>query len=126
MKTTLTAQLAGLEQVAELTSLDAKRLEMRLFERVEDMKALLGRHIPQTRQLLRRLIQDDIVNGKRRQGRIVCTPFENASGRGYEMRAKGTYVRLLRAGLVVKDGGGGHGSRTRDPDVANVVLSQLS
>ena len=33
------------------------------------------------------------------------------------------------AGLTCPDqgrDGGGHGSRTRDPDVANVVLSQLS
>ncbi len=81
------------------------------------MRGLLGKHTPQARQMLRKLLD----------GRIRCTPFEEDGVRGYRYQATGTYGRLFAAGLVaVNDGGGGHGSRTRDPDVANVVLSQLS
>ena len=82
--------------MANITSLDAKRLERMLLEKVSDVKALLGKHIPQARQMLRKLIE----------GRIVCKPFEDARGRGYELTATGTYAGLLGEKLLVKHGGG--------------------
>jgi hypothetical protein len=60
------------------------------------VKALLGRHVPQARQMLRKLID----------GRILCTPFHDARGRGYTLTATGTYAGLLSEKLLVKDGGG--------------------
>jgi hypothetical protein len=96
-KKTLAAQLASLTQRASLTSLDGKRIERSLVERVADVKGLLGRHVPQTRQMLRKLIS----------GRIQCAPFDTR-GRGYNLAATGTYAGLLSEKMLVKDGGGGH------------------
>jgi hypothetical protein len=89
-----------LDRGASLTSLDGKRIERALVERVADVKGLLGRHVPQTRQMLRKLIS----------GRIQCVPFNDARGRGYNLAATGTYAGLLSEKLLVKDGGGGQGS----------------
>lgn len=99
-KKTLAAQLASLTQRASLTSLDGKRIERALVERVADVKGLLGRHVPQTRQMLRKLIS----------GRIQCAPFNDTRGRGYNLAATGTYAGLLSEKMLVKDGGGGQGS----------------
>ena len=76
--------------------MDAKRIEQDLRARVEDLKSLLGRHIPQTRQILRKLID----------GHILCTPFTDARGRGCEVTATGSYAGLFRVPVAVNDGGG--------------------
>ncbi len=94
-KNRCTARLAELDQLVRVTSLDAKRIERALLDRAADVKALLGRHIPQARQMLRKLIE----------GRIVCTPFDDARGRGYLLTATGTYAGLFDKQLV-KNGGG--------------------
>jgi hypothetical protein len=60
------------------------------------VKGGLGRHVPQTRQLLRKLIP----------GRIVCAPFHDARGRAYAFTATGSYAGLLSEKLMVKHGGG--------------------
>ncbi len=99
-KKVLVHQLASLSTLTRLASMDATRLERNLCERIGDMKALLGRHVPQTRQLLRKIID----------GRIVCTPFHDTRGRGYELAATGTYAGLLGDLGMVNNGGGGHGS----------------
>ena len=78
--------------------------------------ALFARYVPQARQMLRKLLD----------GHIVCEPIVEGKKRGYRFIATGTFDRLLSGMKVVNESGGGHGSRTRDPDVANVVLSQLS
>ena len=59
-------------------------------------------------------------------GYILCEPIMEGGKPGYRFTATGTFDRLLTGVRVVNESGGGHGSRTRDPDVANVVLSQLS
>jgi hypothetical protein len=84
-KTTLTAKLSGLNRLTSLAAPDSTRITRALAERVADVKGLLGQHIPQTRQLLRKLIEDESIDGKRRPGRIVCTPFHDARGTGYEL-----------------------------------------
>jgi hypothetical protein len=76
--------------------MDGTRIERALAERVADVKGGLGRHVPHTRQLLRKLIP----------GRIRCAPFHDARGRGYVLTATGTYAGLLSGKLAVKYGGG--------------------
>ena len=66
---------------------------------LRDIKALLGRYVPETRQMLRKLID----------GRVVCQPFQDDRGKGYEFTATGTYAGLLRSGMVIQNGGGGQG-----------------
>jgi hypothetical protein len=99
-KKTLTARLAETEHLASVVSLDAKRIERALIERVADVKALLGLTVPQARQMLRKMIE----------GRIVCTPFHDVRGRGYTLTATGTHAGLLGETLMVKESGGGQGS----------------
>ena len=50
------ARLSGLVHLASLSTLDGKRFERALVERVVDAKGVLGRHIQQTRQNMRKLI----------------------------------------------------------------------
>ncbi len=98
-KKVLTAQLAEFANLDKLASLDAKRLARRAWEKLADVRGLLGKHTPQARQMLRKLLD----------GRIRCTPFEEDGVRGYRYQATGTYGRLFAAGLIaVNDGGGGH------------------
>jgi len=63
-------------------------------------------------------------------GHIRCEPLVQNGKAGYRFTATGTFDRLLTGRSVINDsinyGGGGQGSRTPDPYVANVVLSQLS
>lgn len=92
----LIARLSGLDQ---LSALDGPRMARALVDRVADVKGLLGRNIPQTRQVLRKLIP----------GRIVCTPFDDARGRGYALAATGTYAGLFGKKQAVKQKSGGEG-----------------
>ena len=52
----MVTELEGLHRSAPVASLDRKRLERELAARAADIDGLLGRHVPQTRQILRRLI----------------------------------------------------------------------
>lgn len=61
-----------------------------------EVNGLLGKHIRQTRQMLRKLID----------GRVACPPFADEGGRGYEVTATGSYAGLFRVPVAVKDGGG--------------------
>ena len=88
---------ADLNDLTKILSIDARQLSRTLENRARDIVQLLGRHVAQTRQLLRLLID----------GRIVCRPFDDKRGRGYEISATGTYGSLF-GGMAVKDGGGGH------------------
>ena len=109
-RTAMTAQLDQADQLARVSSLDLTRIARQLTERAEDVLRLLGQHISQTRQVLRKLIPDQLVQGKRVPGRIVCTPFDDARGQGYTFLARGSYSRLLGSGIAINDGGGGQGS----------------
>jgi len=95
---TLIQKLEHAESVARFSSLDAKRMERHMTERVRDISKLLGEHLPQARQVLRRLIRDEVVEGKRVPGRIVCTPINDERGRGYSFLARGSYGWLLGSG----------------------------
>lgn len=109
-KKAVTEQLDRADRLSQLSSVDAKRIERQLTERASDITQLLGQHIPHTRQILRKLIPDEVLEGKRLPGRLICTPIEDARGRGYTFFARGSYSRLLGTGVAVNDGGGGHGS----------------
>ena len=80
----LCEQLEQTDRLAGVSSLDAKRVERHLLERSQDLTRMLGQQVPQTRQLLRKLMPDVLVNGKPVPGRIVCTPIDD--GRGGDMR----------------------------------------
>ena len=95
-KNGLISRLTNLNQLTALSSLDGKRMERALAERVADVKGVLGRNIPQSRQVLRKLIP----------GRIVCTPFDDVRGRGYTLAATGTYAGLFSGKPSVKLSGG--------------------
>ena len=84
-KNALVAELEGLHRSASVASLDWKRLERELAARAADIKGLLGRHVPQTRQILRRLIV----------GRLSCEAFAKDGQPGYRFHGQGTYESLL-------------------------------
>jgi hypothetical protein len=73
------AQLDSLDQLTALAATDGTRIERALAERVTDMKGALGRHVPHTRQLLRKLIP----------GRILCTPFNDVQRTGVRPVSRG-------------------------------------
>ena len=63
-KANVEQRLQALEQVGKLPDLDRDELEHVLRDRLEDWRGLLGRHIGQARQILRKLLV----------GRLVVTP----------------------------------------------------
>ena len=56
---------------------------------MRDVRALLGRDIPRTRQILRKLLV----------GRLTCAPFEEKGRRGYRFTGQGSYAEVLPASL---------------------------
>jgi hypothetical protein len=68
-----------------------KALErLRGGHRASDVKGLLGRHAPQTRQILRKLIV----------GRLTCEAFEKDGRRGYCFTGHGSWEPLLPGKVV--------------------------
>ena len=65
--------------------LDDRHLRQELRARVTDARGLLGRNVPQTRQILRKLLV----------GRLACEPFEESGRRGYRFTGQGSYAELL-------------------------------
>ncbi|MDE3242652.1 MAG: hypothetical protein KGO52_08060 [Nitrospirota bacterium] len=95
-KKALARQLAELNDFENIASLDAKVLARNLQAKIKDVKALLGRHTPQARQILRKLIE----------GKVICQPVLEGGRPGYQFAATGTYGRLFND---TNDGGGGQG-----------------
>jgi hypothetical protein len=93
-KKLLIVELATLAELEKVASLDAERIKRELRARAADVRALLGRRVPQARQILRKLVV----------GRVECEPFEDGDRRGYRVSGQSTYARLL---------GGSNGIRTR-------------
>ena len=89
-KQALVAELDVLQRSATVPSFDGKRLEGELAARAADVKGLLGRHVPQTRQILRKLIV----------GRLTCEAFEKDGKRGYRFTGQGTYEHLVPGKIV--------------------------
>jgi hypothetical protein len=99
-KQTIVRELARLNAIAETVSLDEKRLTKQLLERLGNLPALFGRHVPIARQILRKLLD----------GHILCEPIEEGGKPGYRFTATGTFDRLLTGATLVNHGGGGEGS----------------
>ena len=100
----LQQDLQRLEAQTQVVHLDAKGLVQDLRRRLSDLPSLFGRHVPQARQMLRKLLD----------GHILCEPIVQDGRPGYRFTATGTFDRLLTGKLVVNgpanDGGGGQGS----------------
>jgi hypothetical protein len=99
-KTSVLKDLAELDELAGIVSLDEKRLVKQLRERLGDLPALFGRHIPLARRILRTLLN----------GHILCEPIEEGGKPGYRFTATGTFDRLLTGATLINHGGGGEGS----------------
>lgn len=84
-KTALQAELAKLEQVAQVATLDPTTLERTLRERVSDVTGLLGRHTAQARQMLRKVLAD----------KIELEPVGSGRQRGYRFRGALATERLI-------------------------------
>ena len=99
-KKVVAQELSRLDSLAQVVSLDAKRLAKDLRSRLGDIPALFARHVPQARQMLRKLLD----------GYIVCEPITEGGRAGYRFTATGTFDRLLTGLKVVNESGGGQGS----------------
>ena len=99
-KKAVSEELWRLDDLARVVSLDANRLAKDLRSRVGDIPALFARHVPQARQMLRKLLD----------GHISCEAIIEGGKPGYRFTATGTFDRLLTGLKVVNDGGGGQGS----------------
>ena len=99
-KKVVVTELARLNNLAQVTSIDVARLAKDLRKRLEDIPALFVRHVPQARQMLRKLLD----------GHIQCEPIIEDGKPGYRFTATGTFDRLLSGAMVVNESGGGQGS----------------
>ena len=84
-KAEIAAQLDQVDRLEAVASAGTGRLQRDLRERVADVKALLGRHTPQARQKLRKLLN----------GKIEMEPVADGRRRGYRFRGALTIERLL-------------------------------
>src|SRR5215831_17783550 len=109
-KDTLAVERDRLTRVLRATDIDAGRLKAELLVKVQDVKALLGRHVPQARQMLRKLLAD----------KIELEPVGQGRRRGYKFRGALTVDRLIAGDTLAQgeinntsEGGGPNGIRTR-------------
>jgi hypothetical protein len=113
-KETLVRQRSGLDALARVGSLDARRVAGDLAAIARNVKRVLTTHVSQARQMVRQLLE----------GRIECEPFEEPDGsRGYRFEATGTYGRLLPTALRCNDGGG---SISESAAQSSAILVDLS
>jgi DNA invertase Pin-like site-specific DNA recombinase len=84
-KKALIRELSGLHETEKVTSLDAGRLTKAVAASVSNVRGLLGQHIPQARQMLRKLVD----------GRLLCTPYEENGQKGYRFAGRVSYQRVL-------------------------------
>ena len=84
-KDALLGERAGLERVAAFATLDRSRLKAELVARAADVRTLLGQHVPQARQMLRKLLRDS----------VQMTPVVENGRRGYHFEGRLVYDGLL-------------------------------
>ena len=92
-KGTVQRRLDTAEGLARIPDIDRRRLEPILRARLEDWHGLLGRHVPQARQMLRKLVI----------GRFVMTPDATGERNYAEIAATGTLAKFL-SGVGVPKG----------------------
>jgi len=103
------ARLIALERERATASqpavaVDHERLEQLLRQRAADARAVLLRHLPQGRDVLRALLVD----------RLTFTPFAAGGTRGYRFAGRASYGGLLAGTAWPTTIGGPNGIRTRD------------
>jgi len=84
-KATLVRELTGLQEMEKVAAIDSARLQRELKAQAENVRGLLSKHVPQARQMLRKLIN----------GRLVVTPIERNGRKGFQFEGQGTYGKLL-------------------------------
>ena len=85
----LTTQIASLTGAERAAKVDWRTVEQQLRAKLDEWRQLLGRHVPQARQVLKKLLL----------GPIVFTPHREASERYYSFRASVNLGKLL-AGIA--------------------------
>ncbi|HWF62154.1 MAG TPA: hypothetical protein VN666_17855 [Nitrospira sp.] len=80
-KKTVVGELSRLDDVAQVASLDAAQVAKEMRSRLDNLPALFARHVPQARQMLRKLID----------GHILCEPILEDSKPGYRFTATGDF-----------------------------------
>jgi site-specific DNA recombinase len=88
-KKALIVELDTLAQGAPVVVLDEARIKKDLRARTADVRGLLGRHVTQARQILRKLLV----------GPLQCTAVEADGQRGFRISGEGTYARLMPPAL---------------------------
>ena len=93
-KKVLLDELSRLGELEKVQSLETNQVANELSARFSAVKTLLGRHIPQSREMLKKILH----------GKFVCQPFQANDVRGYRFYASGTYGHLLCGEHVANDG----------------------
>jgi hypothetical protein len=93
-KKVLLEELSRLGELEKMQSLETNQVANELSARFRAVKTLLGRHIPQSREMLKKILH----------GKFVCQPFQANDVRGYRFYALGTYGPLLCGEHVANDG----------------------
>jgi len=83
-KKALVAELDLVEHY-RVPAIEAKDLRRDLTARIGDVRGLLAGHIPQARQILRKLVV----------GRLACEAVEQDGRKGYRFAGQGAYDRVL-------------------------------
>jgi hypothetical protein len=78
-KRNLAADLDG------VAALDGRQIKAELVERAADVRAVLGRRGPETRRLIREVIQE----------RVPCEPFREDGEVGYRFAVRASFGALL-------------------------------
>jgi len=99
-KKVVVQELSMRDSLDQVVNLDARHLAKDLRSRLGNIPALFARHVPQARQMLRKLLD----------GHIICEPIMEGGKAGYRFTATGTFDRLLTGMKVINYGGGGQGS----------------
>jgi len=84
-KRVLVQELAGLDDLAKVASWDATRLQRDVTACAADARSLLFKHVPQARQMLRKVLV----------GRLKLTPIDQNGRKGYRFEGYGSYGKLL-------------------------------
>ena len=103
-KTNLSADLARLERLARVASLNIDQIAQKLRARVNDVAGVLGRQTVQARQMLRKILAD----------KIALEPVGAGRQRGYNFRGTLSLERLIEGEAMsnTSDGGGPNGTRS--------------
>ena len=90
-KDALTSERARLSGMLVVADLDTEKIKADLHDKVRDVKGLLGRQVPQARQMLRKLLAD----------KIEIEPVGSGRQRGFKFRGALTVDRLIGGDAIV-------------------------